>query len=453
MTDQVTNIAEQDIEAQLVDPQAVADLMAALERVFKIGVYYPSGHAMCDQAAAQFMQTLERALGKAPSMHFEASSKGLALQGLLLENDLRGVKDFLDLLTGLGIATVDMESHVTAEDLHEFVTRLLAYRNRIKGARDFQQVVVEGMPATIHVEHLEFTARDAEDAEDDEDSGDVSQPSVEAFLATLAKRGLDANQISRCRKLLKAIPGYLSQQSLDSAALPQVTWSDVEKLLVKAVKVKEPEPGKEDEERSGSHVNLDALTAIFKTLGKHQEDASSREAIDLLLTHLHRAAPEHMEAKGEAKKKPVPAKDLDLMPMSDLRAAIDGCGKQATGPTRLMTEGRAEEISILMQMLGGDQKLKVQARIQKQIRDVARSPLTPDEWAVAVAGTRQLLDPEHEDRVLGPMVILTEALRTSEHASVLVFLRDVARDCAPEQTALLWPFLVNEALVEGSTLR
>ena len=449
MTEQTTNTAELDLEAQIVDPQAVADLMAALERVFKIGVYYPAGHSMCDQAADQFLQTLARTLGKAPSMRFSASSKGLALQGLVLENDLRGVKDFLELLTGLGIAAVDMDSNVDAADLHDFVTRLLAYRNHIKGARDFQQVIVEDMPSTIHIEHLEFTARDIEDADDDEDSGDISQPSIENFLATLAKRGLDAQQISRCRKLLKAIPGYLRTQDLDSAALPQVTWSDVEKLLVKAVQVKAPTPGKENEERSGSHVNLDALTAIFKSLGKHQEDASSREAIDLLLTHLHRAAPAHMEASGEAKKKQVPAKDLDLMPKSELRAAIKDCGEQATEPPRLMTEGRAEEISILMQMLGGDQKLKVQVRIQKQIRDIARSPLTPDEWAIAVAGTRQLLDPEHADRVLGPMVILTEALRTSEHASVLVFLRDVARDCSPEQNGLLWPFLVNEALVEG----
>ena len=44
---------------------------------------------------------------------------------------------------------------------------------------------------------------------------------------------------------------------------------------------------------------------------------------------------------------------------AELRAAISEHAEQADGPTRLMTEGRAEEISILMQMLGGDQKLKV----------------------------------------------------------------------------------------------
>ena len=443
-----------DDEGQVVDPQAVADLMAALERVFKIGVYYPSGHIMCDQAASHFLSSLERTLGKAPSLRFTLVGGVLHLQDMPLDADLRGVQGFSEILGGLGISGVVIDSNVTAGELHQFVSQLLAYRNRIKGAHRFQQIVIEGMPLSIAIENLEFVSRDVEEEEESLlAGGDTRNPTMESLLTALARHGLSPEDLERCRKLLESIPGYLREQSMDGRAMPQVSWQDVEKLLVRAVQsateplldpTNAPTGG-----RSAGNVNLDSLTAIFKALGERAEAENPRHAIDLLLSLSRRQGA--LAAADDGKPKPPPKANnpADSMPMAELRAAIDACAMPDQAPLELTGGSRREELSILMQMLGREQKLPIQVRIQKRIRDIARTGLDHDEWAIAVAGMRELADPEQEERLFGPLLILTDALRASGNASVLAFLRDICRDLDGARIAMLWPFLVNEILLEG----
>ena len=454
MTDQVVEPIAGNVEDQYVDPQVLADLMAALERVFKIGVYYPAGHAMCDQAADGFLQVMAQTLGKAPSLRFEACGGRLSLQGTTLDPESRGVESFLDLIGGLGIAVVEIDSNVTASDLHEFVTRLLAYRNQIKGARDFQQVVIEGMPLTVTIEHLEFMTREIVETDDGESGmGDRSQPTIEALLATLAQNGLTPEELRRCRKMLEAIPGYLEGNFRDTGGLPQVSWSEVEKLLMTAARTTlEPKDSCQDQprERSSSHMNLDALTSIFRTLGHKSDEGSPREAIDLLLTQLHRPTPKNEEDSGKPRPKPKPKPMSELMPVNELVVAIAACGREAESETpQLMAESRAEELSILLQMMRYDQKRSVQARIQKRLRDITRTSLSHEEWEIAVAAAQDILDPEREELTCASLQLLMDAVRSSGTQSGLAFLRDVSEGCSAAQIDLLWHFMLNEILLEG----
>lgn len=439
--------------AQLVDPQAVADLMAALERVFRIGVYYPSGHVMCDRAADHFLSSLRRTLGKAPALRFTLAGGVLHLQDVPLDPELRGVAGFRDLLALLGISGAVIDSNVSADELHRFVTLLLHHRNQVKGAHRFQQVQIEGLPPTIAVEHLEFTAREVDPDEVAEGGGDVRNPTVESLLTDLARHGLGAEDLERCRRLLEAIPDYLKRQGPDGAALPQVSWEDVELLLVRAARSVAGTPASPGDPGSApagiGRAGLDALTAIFQALGERADAENPREAIDLLLTLSRRSAPSAPEDGGPTRPQPARSAEAECVPVATLRAALDGCAARAGGPVTLQGGSRSEELSILMQMLGTDQKLPVQVRLQKRIRDIVRTGLAPDEWAIAAAGIRTLADPEAEERLFGPLVVLTDALRASGEASVLAFLRDVCAPCAPAQHGMFWPFLVNEILLEG----
>jgi hypothetical protein len=439
-------------EGQIVDPQAVVDLMAALDRVFRIGVYYPSGHAMCDQAAADFLKAFARTLGKSPSLRFSLAGGVLHLQDVPLEEDLRGVTGFREILTLLGISGVVIDSNVSAGEMHRFVMQLLTYRNRVKGAHRFQQLEVEDLPLSISVEHLEFTAHDIEPDEDDTDDevGDPSNPTLETLLTALARQGLSSGELASCRKLLEAIPGYLQNSGLDGSALPQVGWQDVQKLLLRAVRATDEAAGTGPADSHSTHVNLDALTAIFKTLSERADAENPRQAIDLLLNLSRRESmPEMFRDGAPTRPKPGPSPEIEAWPLQDLRIALDACAVRATGPVDLQSTHAAEELSILMQMLRRDHKLPVQVRIQKRIRDIARTGLQPEEWAVATAGMRDLADPAQEERLFAPLLILTDALRDSGTASVLAFLRDVSEGCDAARQALFWPFLVNEILLEG----
>ncbi len=431
---------------QILDPQAVADLMAALERVFKIGVYYPSGHSLCDQATDQFMRAFEKTLGKAPALKFDVAGGILSLQDTVLDPEVRGVLLLLDLMDSLGIAHIEMDSSLTATDLYEFVTGMIAYRNRLKGTKNFQKVVIEEMPSTITVLHLEFIATDDEESSG-ECSGDTAQPKLETLMGTLRRKGLNEEQIEQCRQLMRSIPGNIIKTGQDQTALPQVTWKDVEKLLLNSVLSR---PGSSDDGDSPSpHINLDTLTAIFGSLGKNQANRDNREAIDLLLSIARRDIPTDFKEGQEAKpRKAAPASDL--MPMAEIREAIDRCKNLTDENFQLMSACQGEELTVLCQLLLREQKISVHNRIQKQLRDILRTPMQPSEWSVLVAGARQLLEMGDTQKIHGPMVLLTNVVRGSEFTSCIVFLRDVAAEIKPDQLPLLWPFLVNEMLLEGS---
>ena len=312
MKDSNTTTAALEEEPQTVDPMAAADLVAALDRVFRIGVYYPSGHAMCDQAAEEFTRAMGRTLGKAPSLRFEVAGGVLSLQELPLDPELRGVVDFLELMETLGVAAIEMDSNLLPCDLYEFVIGMLAYRNEIKGAREFQQLVIEDMPPTIHVEHLEFLVPEVEEPSED-CSGDTSQPRLETLLGTLRKQGLNNEQVGQCRQLMRAIPGYLTQAKLDGANLPQVTWKDVEKLLLNSVQTKPGRSSDDDGNAPSPDGNLNALTAIFGALSNSQT-GQHRTAIDLLISVSRREIPSDFQdgnqPKPHSKPKPVSTADL-----------------------------------------------------------------------------------------------------------------------------------------------
>ncbi len=454
MNDLQMSVVERESASTIVDPEAVVDLMVALERVFKIGVYYPSGHAMCDQAADLFLRALIKVVAKAPALRFECGRDTLSVQGFELDPALRGVRGFRELLNEVGVSAIDIDSTVTAADLHRFVMQMLAYRNRIRGAHDFQQVIIEGMPPTVTVEHLEFVARDL-DANDAGGPGglDSANPSLEALLATLLKHGLTPQEMARCRRLLEAVPGYLQANRFDGVALPQVSWLDVEKLLLRAAK--QPAGGPDDGsagQRSPS-ANLDALAAIFAALGEKEAATDPRQAIDLLVA-LSRRTPPAAEptatpaAAGAAPSaaKPAPTEEPSLV---ELRAAMAACAEMVCGGPLLGSEHRGELITILVQFLQRDQKPQVQLRIQKQLRDILRTPMQPAERQITVDGVRHLLGLGDPERLHGALRIVLEALRSSEHGLPLGFLCDVVRGRPREDLLALWPFLVNELLLTG----
>ena len=437
---------EKGSEELLLDPKIIADLMEDLDRVFRIGVYYPSGHTMCDQAAQHFMKAFEKTLGKEPAIKFETAGGVLSLQGLTLEPDVRGVSDFRELLEALGIARVEMDSGLTDADLYDFVSGMLAYRNRLKGSKDFQRIQVEGMPPTITIHHIEFLASDAEELSD-QCSGDTSQPRLETLMGALRQKGLDEAQVEQCRQLMRSIPRYLTSGDREKSGLPQVTWTDVEKLLLNAVQSK-PEADKDGDSPS-PHANLDALTSIFRSLGQNRETDEHGQAINMLLSLARRESSPDSQPESETKGKKATAVE-NLMPMVELRRAIDGCEGRMGADFQLMTEGRSEELTILCQMLQREQKLPVHNRIKKQLRDILRTPLEPQEWTVLVAGARQLLELPDSQQIVSPMVLMTEMIRSCKSISSMAFLGEVANGAEPQQMDLLWPFLVNEILLEGS---
>ncbi len=439
-----------------LDPGHISELMVTLERVFKIGVYYPSGHSMCDQAADGFLAALKIIVGKRAALRFDVGGGKLFLEGELLDQKMPGIESFLDLIEGIGVSAVVMDSNLTATDLHDFVAILLKYRTVVRGSRNFQQIVCEGMPLTISVEHIEFKSHEQEngDKESGYGNGDSSQPTIDALLKTLASQGLTPEEVDRCRQLLEAIPGYLREAPQKSTGMPSVSWAEVEKMLAQVVRGI-PNSGSSDvippTDRAQSHQNLDALTSIFRSLGQNTEDEETFEALDLLLSQLSRPSP--INERDSKKSPPQPKPMNELQPIEELLADIKTCAEEAgTEGNILKDDSQAEELAILLQMLDKEQKRPVMARIQKRLRDIGRTSLTAKEWSIAVGAARDFLDFESEEHTDMALAMVLESVRSSGMQSCLKFFNDIQRKTTDEKRNYLWPYFMNEILMEGRTL-
>ena len=162
---------------EIVTPQVLADLMNNLHRFFKIGIYYPAGHTVADQAAASFIRSLNKIAGKeATYVRFALSENSLAIQGIELDLSLASIHYFHNLLHSLSIAGLDIHRDLTADELRLFLSRLLFLRTSLQYSRDFKEIKITGLPPTVKVHQLKFLA--SASAEGHEGSGDSSQPTV-----------------------------------------------------------------------------------------------------------------------------------------------------------------------------------------------------------------------------------------------------------------------------------
>ena len=317
-------------DAKIVDPRAVTDLVLAFENVCKIGVFYPPGHQLCEQAAAFFLRSLARVVGKSPTLVIQLNDGSLEIQGVELDDKQVGVERLRDLLNPLGIVRVDLERDLSTTDLYDFVTRLFAHRSRLRNVNQFEQLDVDDLPAAVRIRHREFQAQRLPDAGEGAD-GDGSQPSVEILLASLARQGLGEEQLATCRRLLRAIPARLEEWRAAGGVLPQVSWADVEKLLLRVART---DGGALKTRTSARPVtsdgSLDSLAALFQALRNGDTEANSREAIDLLLS-LNRRAHQPAAGADTPASKPAAPHTHDVAATLQLQRALTG---YSDGPGR-----------------------------------------------------------------------------------------------------------------------
>ncbi len=455
--------------------RGVVDLMQSLDRIFKIGVYYPSGHALCDEAATQFLNATIRVVGKSRCLRIEPLKGVLRIQGVELDNGVPGARDFGELMELLGIAHVEIDKEVTPPDLQCFASRLLALRTRISSVSNFQRINFDGMPTSIRIKPRKFIGQEVDGA----DSGDTdnrTDPRIEDLLTSLAKQGLTEEQIATCRRLFESIRSDREEQQ-PGGALARVGWVDVENLLLRVVRAGQGDAAlrtvgnhadRSDEHaapsRSRADRHVDAISAIFESIRKDLDRNDSNSAIDLLVEMNRRqSAPTEIE-KSDAKKSGADDESADTTKgkksgregddspestLDEIRVLLSRCAALAGGSPRLSLSDRSEELSILLQILGRDPKPELQVRIGQLMSDVLASPLRPAEWDILVAGLRPLLDLDSDPLFEDMLVSIIDHLHRLESKSALPFILKVAQGATVEQLGSLWPFVMNEILLMG----
>ncbi len=439
---------DQEIELHFVTPQNLTELMNSLQRIFNTGLYYPSGHDVVDLAMGSFLHSLRKILGDNNSfLHFAVTETTLTLQDIELDIQLPSVKTFHKLLHALSITALDIHRDITTNEALLFVRKLISFRARIQNCRNFSELEIIGLPATVKIHQLQFLSTKSTATGDG--SGDASQPTIDYLLSSLAEHGIQQEQLSICRRLLQSIPAALEKRQPAESNLPSVTWGDVEKLLFGlAETIESSSQNTATSPPLEKQHNIDPLIAILKSLEGTEEATQAREAIDLLI-HLTRDSLPQLEQYHSDASIGLRLGDRTGISIKQLKEDLLFQAKHSL-PTHLFANDRGEQLSILMLILGRNPPLQVMMRIQEVLRDCLSTALEPREWKIVTGGMSQLVKNLNDDRLHFVFIMFIDFFRRSRYTSSLIFLRDVCQSLTVTEFATCWPFLINELFIQGS---
>lgn len=423
------------------------DYLNALQRVFRIAVYYPTGHKALDQATNRFMTLHADITAETQSATFQVFGPTLKLNEIDLEENQPFVNEFNTILSTLGMSTLGIDRHITEGELHEAIRKMLAHKARVTNTRQFTQVEVTDLPPSISIGQQEFLARkDPRVTHDyDDEVGDL-----DTFVESLSNYGLNETEIRECKTLLETLPDKLERSSMDVADLPYASWDDVANLLARTVR-SEKKGGKEGQSSPSSQSNINALATILKKLEVETQDKKSREALNLIVSIIRKPVSEdNDDDSGKEAQKSFPAQPT--ISAAKIQAFADKL-KLTPKVLRQIPESDSgpETLSIMIQLARYEQPLAIQIRMQQFFRELLSNTIEKKKWDTLCGGLHMIVQTGQVARINFLIKIILDPLRRSLSNNSLILFQRVSRLCSTQENQLLWPHIVNEILVIGSS--
>ena len=110
-----------------------------------------------------------------------------------------------------------------------------------------------------------------------------------------------------------------------------------------------------------------------------------------------------------------------------------------------------EALSILMQLAQHDQTLQTQIKMQQVFRELLSGELSEKKWNILSEGLHLIISQGKSARISSIIKLLVEPLRRSAHSSPLHLMFLTSQLCDKDESKILWPYIVNEILVCGSS--
>lgn len=441
----------QNHHESLADPATLNEFVSSLQRLFKIGIYYPKGHAILDKATNRFMLLLAALAGDNPAVIIQDHGNTLMVEGVDIDPNHPFVQELKSMLSTLGITAITIAREITTKELHVFVRKMLSFKAKIIAAKQFARIEVDQFPLSIDVKLKEFLAR--EDGSISDDSSGQATENISSFIASLSSYGLKEDEINQCRELLDSLPSRLSESDVDLSLLPHASWDDVARLLARAVNF--DKKGDDDiRNRVTTHTNINALASILRKLEKETKDKKSQQSINLIVSIIRRPL---SDAELEiAEDEDVGGRIFPDKPSMTVEQIQEFTSKNRLHPRILQSIPEASEkdetLSILMQLAQYDQTLHTQIRMQQMFREILSAKLSKTKWEVLSSGLHVIVRQGKKARISSTVKLLVEPLRKSKHENSLHLFFLTTQLCDVNESRTLWPYVVNEILVNGSNV-
>jgi hypothetical protein len=431
------------------DPATINEFVNALQRLFKIGIYYPSGHEILDRATDRFMGLLIRLAGDNPSVTLADHKDSLMLEEIVVDSNLPFVQEFKTLLSTLGISALVFDRGITLEELHEFVRKMLFFRSKVLTTKQFMQVDVEDLPHSITIVSKEYLARKGGSISDELDS-DAAQH-LDSFIQSLSQYGLSQDEIGECKALLDTLPERLASKDLDVSSLPYATWDDVAKLLARSVK-----GGKQDKtdprDTVSAFADIHALSTILSELEKYIKHRKTSDSINFLVSIIKKPVTDSDGKKTDNKLKKPTFPDKPDISIEEIQAFTT---KNKPHP-RILAQlpdipADNETLTILLLMAQHEQPLQNQIRMMQFFRKVLSGQIQEKTWLIISGGLHNVILTGNDALIPLAVKFVCDPLRRSAYANSIHPLLLTVGLCNKAEFMKLWPYAVNEVLASGSS--
>ena len=430
-----------------LEQKNLIEFLESLHRIFKIGIYYPAGHKVLDQAAEHFRRNIKKIADTNRSVFIEIQRDTLFIEKIEVTARSNALLEFQNLILDLGIRVIEIDRAILLPELLQFVKSLLFGRSHLQGIKEFTQAKIDNLPSSVRILQKEFLVSNSAVMLDSnaEDAGD----DLNTVFQFLAEQGLERDKIEQCKKFLNDLTTRFSSTPINIKELPTVTWNDVRGLLVKVVS----NAYHLSDESSGNFVQneLSNISSIFKGLQREIKDTESQATINLLVSafsgsSLNRQQPAVEEKRAIGIRS---ADNTSLQSVEMLQSFVDNNFVHLKTLAKINQTDRREELAILLQLLQWKQEKEVEDKIRKNLRDILTTMLNKGETETLTRGVTDLATRIDSNRFYDIIHFLLLVFRNAKSVSPQKFLLIICQKVSPAVRIALWPILVNEILASG----
>ena len=434
----------------LLSEKKLVTFIEALYRIFKVGIYYPTGHAVLDQSADKCIQQLRDISPTLQCVTVLVGRNGLLVENIALPESSASVKDLYLLLEKLGIRSIELQINITFKQLLLFVKKMLAWRMHLESTQGFITFDVADLPSGIRLEQQEFFVDERSVVHEGPDN-DFKHNLNEICLA-LSDQGLNKQQVEQCRAVLeKLAEPQEGTKKQEVRGFPNATWDDVQSLLYKIVTGSNSLDKQQYEAIANSDVNV--IGSIFENLELTLTDKKSKETIKFLLSHLTVRANEQPEVEIKShppKKKMRKLLDEDQkLSVSDIKSFIYDNKIPLKILEKVHSVDSSEELSIILQLVSPDNNEQLSKNLEQKLKTILTGRLNERGKEVLIGGIIHFADAGDEIYFRYLLTLMLHALRDSEHFDSVEFMIEIWGQVSTTMQISLWPFLVNEMLALG----
>ncbi len=430
-----------------LEQKKLIEFLESLHRIFKIGIYYPAGHKVLDQAAEQFQRNISGIADTNRSVLIELQNETLLVEGYKISTLTNALREIKKLISDLGIGNIAIDRSIPLPELLQFVKSLLLGRSHLQGVKEFTQAGIDNLPASIRISQKVFFVDEGAILLDanDEDAGH----GLNTVFQFLAEQGLDRDKIEQCKKFLNKLTEKFSGKPLNIKGLPTVSWNDVRSLLIKMVS----NAYHLTEGSGGAYAQseLNNISSIFQGLQKELMDTESQETINLLVSAFGGVSfnKQNLDVGPDKKKEIRPADNISVRSIQELQSFTNDNLVPLISFEKINRIDHREELAILLQLLQWKQEPAVEEKIRKNLRDILTTLLTVVETETLIRGIIHLSTRVDSSRFYDIMHFLVIVFRNTKNFSSQKFLVMICKKINPEVKTVLWPIIVNEILSSG----